>query len=184
MRSSLHLLALLAPLALVTPTLAQDAAPTPTPPPSTLPGGANALNETHGDWTVSCAMAGAKKDCVLTQALGDNQTGQRVLAVELAMTEKNEAEGMLLAPFGLRLGDGIKLGLDGRDLGTPRPFYTCVATGCLVPIQLDVAALAVLKAGSKLEINAASANNGEPVKLSLSLTGFTAAVDRVVALGK
>lgn len=182
MRSSLHLLALLAPLAMVAPTLAQEAKPTPAP--STLPGGANSLNEAHGDWTVSCAMAGDKKDCVLTQALGDNQTGQRVLALELAMTASNDAEGMLLAPFGLRLGEGIKLSLDGRDLGTPRPFYTCIATGCLVPIQFDAAALAVLKAGSKLEVNAASANNGEPIKLSLSLTGFTAALDRVVALGK
>jgi len=182
MRSSLYLLALLAPLAMVAPTVAQEA--TPAPVPSTLPGGANSLNEAHGDWTVSCAMTGGKKDCILTQALGDNQTGQRVLALELAMTEKNDAEGMLLAPFGLRLGEGIKLGLDGRDLGTPRPFYTCIATGCLVPIQFDAAALAVLKAGSKLEVNAASANNGEPIKLSLSLTGFTAAVDRVVALSK
>jgi len=167
-------------ITLGSPVFAQEA---PAPAASTLPGGASSINESHGDWTVSCTMKAADKDCVLTQALADSQSGQRVLALELAMSESNEAQGMLLAPFGLRLGEGIKFGLDGKDLGTPQPFFTCIATGCLVPVQFDVAALAVLKAGSKLEVTATSAEDGAPVKLSLSLTGFTAAVERTMELG-
>lgn len=172
--------------------LAQEAAPAAAPAApaaaapvvSTLPGGANSVRENHGDWTVSCAMEAAGKQCVVAQALGDNQTGQRVLAIELVVPAANRAEGMLLAPFGLNLAKGIALGVDGKPLGAALPFFTCIASGCLVPLNFDEASLAFLRAGTKLEINATGADSAQPVALAVSLTGFTAAAARALELAQ
>jgi len=162
----------------------EAAAPAAAPVVSTLPGGANSISEVHGDWTVSCAMGKEAKQCVLNQSLGDSQTGQRVLAVELAVPAANRAEGMLLAPFGLRLADGIKLAVDGKALAAPLPFLTCIASGCLVPLGFDEATLTTLRAGTKLEIGGVSADGAQPVALSVSLAGFTAATNRALELSK
>lgn len=58
-----------------TPALAQQA---------TLPGGASALNEAHGSWTVNCTLVEAGKDCAFSQTAGNPQTGSALVAVELA----------------------------------------------------------------------------------------------------
>lgn len=173
--------ALAASLLLALPATAQDAAPAP----STLPGGANASSEAHGDWTVACRMDGAAKQCVLSQSLGSSETGERVLAIELAMTAPNRAEGMLLMPFGLKLSDGIRLQVDSTGLGaTPRPFLTCIANGCLVPLAFDEPTLAGLRLGKKLDVGGVRADNGEQVSLAISLAGFTAATNRAIELSR
>lgn len=171
-------------LLLTLPAAAQEAAATPAPAPSTLPGGASSSNESHGDWTVSCRMQGAAKQCVLSQALGAADTGERVLAVELAMPAANRSEGMLLVPFGLRLAEGVQLKVDGAQLGNARPFLTCVATGCLVPLAFDEPTLAAMRVGKILNVTATRADTPEPVALDVSLAGFTAAVNRVIELSK
>jgi len=173
--------AFMASLFLTLPALAQGAAQAP----STLPGGANASSEAHGDWTVSCQMNGPDKLCVVSQSLGNAGTGERVLAIELSMPAPNRAEGMLLMPFGLKLADGIQFQVDGSGLGAaPRPFLTCIANGCLVPLTFDEPTLAALRVGKKLSVAGMRADNGQQVSLDVSLTGFTAATSRAVELSK
>ena len=86
----------------------------------TLPGGAGSLTETHGDWTVSCVIrdAGGKpaKLCAISQEQQDSKTRQRILRVELQPKGK-QAEGMAILPFGLALGDGVKLQIDDGEPG-------------------------------------------------------------------
>lgn len=41
------------------------------------------MQESHGDWTVSCRVAEARKSCMILQALG-RSTGETVLSLELA----------------------------------------------------------------------------------------------------
>jgi invasion protein IalB len=165
--------------------IAQEAPPAAAPAvASTLPGGASSASETHGDWTVSCQMGQADKQCVLSQALADTQSGQRVLALELTVPSADTAEGMLLAPFGLKLNDGVKLSVDGKALGDSRAFLTCIPSGCLVPVTFDAASLAALRAGTNLEVTGVSADSTQQVALALSLSGFTAAVARTGELTK
>ncbi|WP_395813106.1 invasion associated locus B family protein [Devosia sp.] len=165
-----------AALFLALPATAQDVS-------ASLPGGAKSLSEEHGDWTVSCRAEDGKKLCVMAQALADGQSGQQVLAVELATPTIDQAEGMFLLPFGLRLADGVKLQVDGSDLAAPRTFLTCIASGCLVPVSFDAAQVSAIRSGKELQIVAASADTGEPVQLKISLAGFSRAANRSVELG-
>lgn len=162
------------------PVAAQDAAPTPAP--SALPGGAQSLNEEHGDWTVSCRMEETQKLCVMSQTLADAESGQPVLSIELATPAIDRAEGMLLLPFGLRLADGTTLKVDGNAVGGSWPFLTCVATGCLVPVTFDASQISALRAGTELIISGYGANGAESIDLKVSLSGFSRAANRSVEL--
>ena len=164
-----------ATLVAASPALAQEAS---------LPGGASSLSETHGSWSVNCALVEAKKDCGFNQTVGNPQTGSPLMGMELAAPAANTAEGMLLTAFGLRLDAGVQLGIDGQQLGTARPFLTCVPSGCLVPLQFDEVALSALKVGSTLEVTGVKVDDGQPVTVNLSLAGFTAAYERTAELAR
>lgn len=159
------------------PAFAQEA-----PAPSALPGGAASLSEEHGDWTVSCRMDGGAKLCALSQSLANSNSGEMVLSVELATPALDRIEGMLLLPFGLRLADGITLKVDGNGLGEPRPFLTCIANGCLVPVAFSAGEISAMRAGKELILSGASADVGQPVDLKVSLAGFSVASNRSVEL--
>ena len=55
-----------ASMAAQTKTDKAAAAATDAAKPPQLPGGASALSETHGDWTVNCQIAGTNKVCSLS----------------------------------------------------------------------------------------------------------------------
>ena len=167
----------LAGLALLsTPALAQDVA--------SLPGGASSLSEMHGSWSVNCLVGDKGKTCGFAQTAGNPQTGSALAAMELAAPAANKAEGMLLMAFGLRLDAGVQLGIDGQPLGAARPFLTCISSGCLVPMAFEDVELSALKVGQKLDLTGIKVEDGKPVTVSLSLSGFTAAYDRTVELAK
>ncbi|MCD4512140.1 hypothetical protein LQT97_12965 [Brucella pseudogrignonensis] len=65
-----------------------------------LPNGASSINETYGDWTVNCAIADNSKRCGVSQEQGNNQTGQRVFAIDLQPPADGQTNGVLLLPFG------------------------------------------------------------------------------------
>lgn len=148
-----------------------------------LPGGASSLTETHGTWVVSCRLVDGRKDCMFSQTAANSQTGQTVVAIELAVVGQR-AEGMLLTAFGLRLDAGIQLSIDGQQLGSAQRFLTCMATGCLVPLDLDEISLTALRVGGMLEVTGINARSGEAVTVPLSLQGFTAALSRTAELSK
>jgi invasion protein IalB len=161
---------------LATPVVAQDVA--------ALPGGASSLSEKHGSWSVNCSVAEAGKGCAFSQTAGNPQTGAALVAMELAAPAANKAEGMLLMAFGLRLDAGVQLGIDGQPLGAPRPFLTCISSGCLVPMAFEDVELGALKVGQKLDVTGVKVDDGQPVTVSMSLAGFTAAYDRTVELAR
>lgn len=146
-----------------------------------LPGGASSMQENHGDWTVSCRVAEARKSCMVLQALG-RSTGETVLSLELVPVSETEAEGILLSPFGLRLSDGVTITIDGKALSKPLPFMTCIESGCIVPVALQTQELDRLKTGKEMLVSAANASSGAAVNLKLSLTGFKTAFDRARGL--
>lgn len=150
-----------------------------------LPNGATSINETFGDWNVSCAIADNRKSCAFSQSQGNSQTGQRVFAVELQpATSDGQTNGMLLLPFGLKLDHGVKLKIDEQNLGWGARFSTCVPAGCLVPVSFPTVATEALKKGQKFIVTAAPDNGGEPATFTVSLNGFTAAMNRVAELAK
>lgn len=164
-------LTMLAVAALALPALAQEAS---------LPRGASTLNETHGAWTVTCAIGTPVKLCALSQTQLHSQTRQRVLAIELH-SKGEGVQGTLVLPFGLSLASGVAYRIDDGELGTAQQFRTCLPVGCLVDIAFDVPTVESLKIGSAMKVEA-SADGDEPIVFSIALTGFTGAYDRVRGL--
>ena len=150
--------------------------------PATLPGGATSLQETFGDWQVACVVQGPAKRCALTQEQVNQQSRQRVFAIELSTTG-DKLEGVLLMPFGLALDRGVTLQIDDQPAQAALKFRTCLPGGCLVPLSLDGKSAASLKVGTVLKARAA-ADGGTDQLYTVSLKGFAQALERVAALSK
>ncbi len=160
--------------------------PPPTPPASgtqTLPGGASQMQETHGDWRVTCAQPSGQKICALSQQLTDPNSRQLVLGIELTAKTPDKAEGALVMPFGLALDKGITLQVDDNGAPMTKTFRTCVPTGCLVALSFDSAQLAALRKGTVLNVKATT-DGGKEAAFRISLTGFGSAVDRTAVLSR
>jgi len=168
-----------APVAPPAPTLQQPPAAA-----SSLPNGASSINETYGDWTVDCRITDGQKRCMMTQAQGNNQTGQRVYAIELLPTRDGKTEGTILMPFGLNLDAGAVLKLDDKDLGKGLRFSTCVPQGCLLPVSFPTVATDAMRKSAKLMVASLNLSSGEAVTFNVSLNGVGSALDRVTQLAK
>jgi invasion protein IalB len=147
-----------------------------------LPGGASSLNETYKDWRVVCAQQGGAKRCVLNQ-VQMQQSGQRVLAIELNALAGSAVAGVLVLPFGLSLDAGVAFQIDEKLTVQPMRFRTCLPSGCLVAVSFDAPMVAALRTGSALKIRA-TADGGAAAPFSISLQGFATALDRATALAR
>lgn len=148
-----------------------------------LPGGASTLQETYEDWTVSCQSAKDNTVCAVRQDQSSTQTGQRVLTVELRNMNGGKVEGVILMPFGLDLAKGSTLKIDEVD-GPHLTFSTCLPQGCLAPVSFDAKQVASLKAGTNLNVSATALSPSQAVAFKISLKGYGAALDRIIALTK
>lgn len=147
-----------------------------------LPGGASALSETHGDWTVNCQVTGTNKVCSLSHQQFNKQSGQRLLAIELTTKTGQDSTGTLALPFGLALANGISLEIDDKKLDGTLQFNTCQAVGCLVPVTFDADTTPLLQNGTTLKINAIAADTMQPISFTISLNGFGSALARTADL--
>jgi invasion protein IalB len=148
----------------------------------TLPGGATALQETHGDWRVACSQPGGKTLCTLSQQHANKESNQLVLAIELNAPSADGVEGRLVLPFGLALDRGITVQIDDAPGATLR-FRTCLPIGCLVALKFDRATVASLKKGTVLTVKATT-EAGQETDFKISLNGFSGGLDRTAALSK
>jgi invasion protein IalB len=158
------------------------------PPPTSpsgqaLPGGASQMQETHGDWRVTCAQPNGQKVCTLSQQLADQNSRQLVLGIELTAKTPDKAEGTLVMPFGLAVDKGVTLQVDDNGAPMAKTFRTCVPTGCLVALSFDSAQLTALRRGTSLNVKA-TADGGKEAAFKISLAGFGSAFDRTAALTK
>ncbi len=179
------LLTLAAAIATMTAAQAQQpAVQQPATPAATLPNGASSVNETFGDWTVDCRIVERRKQCLLSQAQGNKETGRRVYAIELNPAMGGKIEGTILMPFGLNLDAGAVLKLDDKDLGKGLRFSTCVPQGCLLPVNFPAAATDAMRKGTKLVIASLNLSSNEAVTFNVSLNGFGPALARATELAK
>jgi invasion protein IalB len=149
---------------------------------SNLPGGASSLSETYKDWRVSCGGHDGTKRCSLSQ-VQSRQNGQIVLIIELNAPVGDAISGALVLPFGLAFDSGVIFQIDEKPAMQPVRFRTCLPGGCLVNINFDAPTLAALRAGAALKITTV-ADGGAIAPFSISLQGFTSAIDRVTALAR
>jgi invasion protein IalB len=124
----------------------------------------------------------ASKVCALVQEQHVTNTGQRVLMVELRPVGQG-LEGALVLPFGLALAKGATLQVDDAAATAPLAFSTCLPVGCVVPVSFVANWVASLRKGNTLKIGV-SGDGGAETPLSVSLKGFSASIDRAIALAK
>lgn len=170
-------LALTALLTLATPTtvIAQ----------SGLPGGASTLSKTHGEWQVNCAVSGELTRCSLSQTQVTGHDRQRLLAIELVAADGGSAVyGTLLLPFGLRIEDGVSISIDDNPVPPSLRFSTCLPAGCIVPLAFDKTTIDRMKGSTKLSFAAMANEGGQEVSLSVSLSGITSGLARIVELNR
>lgn len=177
-KAFLILILLMSAPVVVVPVFAEEA---------NLPGDASSLRETHGDWTVACALTapsdGKKvRICAFAQEQFTKDTHQRALAIELR-PDNGGAKGTLVLPFGLSLDKGVSYQIDEAASGSPQRFRTCYPQGCLVDLAFDAKATTSLRTAKTLKIKV-TAEGGQDVSFSVSLNGFDGAYDRALALLK
>lgn len=165
---------LMATFVAITPVYGEDAATEKSVAPSQL-------SETYEDWSVACVEIEGKKHCLLSQRQF-HKSGQHVLTLELRPAEDAGLEGSLALPFGLCLDKGVTLGVDEATGGKPTRFSTCLPLGCIVPLTFTETTVALLREGTALKIGAFASDSEKDVAFSVSLNGFAAALDRVIAL--
>ena len=155
----------------------------------TLPGGANAISEMHGDWTVRCGIAAPPDGsagtsvCTVSQQQLDKATKRRVLFIGLSASEDGGVKGSLVMPFGLTLDSGVTLQVDDGPITAAVHFKTCIPAGCVIPLEWPTATVKALRTAQKLKAVAQN-ENGQPALFSISMTGFASALDRASALVK
>lgn len=140
-----------------------------------LPGNATSLRETHGDWTVDCALVTSpdgnkSKRCSFSQ--------QKIAG---AGAESKGVKRTLILPFGLSLQRGETYQLDDGAVGAVQKFRTCLTAGCLIDVDFDARTAASLRTVKVLKVKT-KADGGQEMVFSVSLTGYSGAYDGVVAL--
>ncbi|MCU4180396.1 invasion associated locus B family protein [Bosea sp. BH3] len=66
--------------------------------------------------------------CALSQSQ-TQQSGQRVLTIEINAPIANKAACVIVLPFGLALASGAGLQIEDRSVGQALPFRTCLPIG-------------------------------------------------------
>ncbi|GGF58900.1 hypothetical protein GCM10011402_08650 [Paracoccus acridae] len=142
------------------------------------------VKETHQDWTTRCLKAEQGKDpCELYQLLKDGD-GNSVAEMTMIPLRNSEvaAGATLVAPLETDLVQGL-----GFAVGTaePRgyPFNFCAPVGCVSRMGFTQAELDGMKRGANATVTLLpfGADRENPVRLTLSLSGFTAAFDALSA---
>ncbi len=138
------------------------------------------LREQQGTWEVRCAKAaeeGQKEACHLYQQL-DDEDGNKLAIVEIQRLPegKKAAAGVIFtSPLGSVLTVGVKLRIDTGKV-QPYPYLFCDEIGCTSRFGLTGGQVASMRKGANATVTiAAISSPDDPIKLKMSLTGFTAA---------
>lgn len=135
------------------------------------------LRETFGDWEVRCAPD--ESECFMYQLAtdaNDNPVAE-INLVRLAEGSPAVAGATVLTPLGTLLRPGLAVQVD-EEQQRSYPFAWCDAAGCFARFALDQEAVDTYKQGNAARMTLFSIGApGTPVELSISLNGFTAAMD-------
>lgn len=149
--------------------------------------GPDSLRENFRDWAVNCETMPAEavnnpgaRVCEMVQQIDHQESGQRVLAFSVRINDAGQPIAVLVAPFGLRLSEGLRLRV-GEQQVAQFGFDTCLPEGCLGIAPMDAGQISTLQNGSEGSVVMVS-RQGEAVAVPISLMGFTAGLERLRAL--
>ena len=142
------------------------------------------VKETHQDWTTRCLKAEQGKDpCELYQLLKDAEGNSVAEMTMIPLRNSDVAAGAtLVAPLETDLIQGLGFAV-GRAEPRGYPFNFCAPVGCVSRMGFTQAELDAMKRGSAatLTLLPFGGDRENPVRLTLSLSGFTAAINALSA---
>lgn len=140
--------------------------------------------EEFGDWQMRCVRAADGRDpCQLYQLMQD-ENGNSVAEISLFQLNSGGAAvagATVITPLDTLLTEQLTLTIDGGS--TKRyPFRWCSTQGCFSRIGLTAEGINGFKRGSSAQLSIVPvAAPDKRVTLNLSLSGFTAGYDAVIA---
>lgn len=147
-------------------------------------------SDVHGDWTLRCVYTADSEDvCQPYQLLAD-QDGNSVAEITifpLPEGQRAAAGATLVAPLETFLPAQLTMAVDGGEARqypftfcTARTFSPLLSSGCVARIGMPDDQVAQFKRGNTVQIVLRpAAAPDELIELTLSLTGFTAALEAV-----
>lgn len=127
-------------------------------------------------WQVNCTPGEtAQLDCSMVKSLVIGQNRQ-VLA-QAAIVAGDPYVLRILVPHGMSLAEGLRVSVDGVEVASP-VFRTSLQGGALAVSDVTVELEEALRAGGLLQIEGVQ-NNGGALRLEMSLSGFSAAIDKL-----
>jgi invasion protein IalB len=143
--------------------------------------------ETNGDWEIRCLKApeGQPDPCSLYQLLKDDEgTEVAEVAIFHVGQENVEAAATFTTPLETMLTAQLAFFVDGEN-GRKYPFQFCNKVGCFVRAGLTAEDIEMMKKGNEGMVAIMPLGRGDnPVKLKLSLSGFTAGYTKVTELNE
>ncbi|WP_111404996.1 MULTISPECIES: invasion associated locus B family protein [Meridianimarinicoccus] len=140
------------------------------------------------DWDVRCLRVedGTTDPCEMHQLLRGPE-GNATAEINLFLLERDDvpAGATIVTPLETLLTQGLRLNVDGAE-GKTYPFQLCNRQGCVAQIGFTPEEIETMKGGTEAEVTVRPAAAPEtPVRLTISLAGFTAAHEAltVAALG-
>ncbi len=142
------------------------------------------LEATHGDWEQRCFRTeDGSNPCQLYQLLKDAE-GNAVAEIsmfDLPGSEQAVAGASIVAPLETLLTESLRLKIDTGAVKT-YPFTWCAPIGCVARVGFTAEEIAQFKAGAKAVLTIVPViAPDQKVELNLSLKGFTAGYDAMVA---
>lgn len=147
-----------------------------------FPGGAKAIEETHGDWDLTCGIVEQQKMCVLKQTLADRQTGTPLLSMEIIPAGAMGGRTVLTLPFDTEIGGGVQLVLGEDTSAAPLPISGCSESGCHAMAGLEAKTLGQLRSDTTFKLRTVARGTDRRMIYPASTNGFAEAHDRALEL--
>ena len=133
-------------------------------------------------WAVTCAnnVDLTALQCSAFQELRVQQSGQRLVRVQITVPGgENQPIFSMSLPHGINFGEGAKLTIDGGDT-RQFPIQSADQNGSYTQVQFDDGLAAAMRAGTEGKLRLRLLN-GQDLEISISLNGFTKAIDLALA---
>lgn len=136
----------------------------------------NVTTEQIQDWQVECPTAGGR--CAMSQLINNPSDNQPLMRVVVMYPEQFDGAAItFLVPLGVILAPGLELTVDG-NAAAAFPYQNCQPGGCRADLPAQPELLQRLRGGSVATLSFIDPN-GQQIDLDISLSGFTAAINRI-----
>lgn len=139
-------------------------------------GDANVTTEQVQDWQVECPTNGGR--CAMSQLINNPENNQPIMRAVMMYPEQLDGPAItFLVPLGVILAPGLELSVDGNQAAA-FPYQSCQQGGCRADLPAQPELLQRLRGGSVATLSFIDPN-GQQLDLDISLSGFTAASNRI-----